>query len=106
MICLKCGKIYKDSVKRCPDCDIPLFDENKKTRLVTVLQTGDPGTIAIAKSILDEANIPYYIANEHIQDLIGIGRFGYGFNPLSGPTRIKVGEEDAEVAQKLLDKLK
>jgi hypothetical protein len=44
--------------------------------------------------------------NEHIQDLIGIGRLGYGFNPLSGPPGIKVSEEDAEVAEQLLEKLK
>ena len=106
MICLKCGKMYDSSVKQCPDCDIPLFDERKKTELVTVLQTGDVGTIAIAKSILEDADIPYYVSNEHIQDLIGIGRFGYGFNPLSGPPGIKVSKEKAELAKQLLDKLK
>lgn len=106
MICLKCGKMYNSDVKRCPECNVPLFDENKETELVTVLQTGDAGTIAIAKSILEDADIPYYVVNEHIQDLIGIGRLGYGFNPLSGPPGIKVSEEDAEVAEQLLEKLK
>ena len=73
-----------------------------KESLVTVFKSGHEGLIALAKSILDEANIEYLIKNEGVQDLIGIGVFGTGFNPITGPVEIKVLPEFEEEANELL----
>lgn len=71
-------------------------------RLVTVFKSGHEGLIAVAKSLLDEAEIKYLIKNEGIQDLVGLGVFGTGFNPLTGPIQIQVLPEDESYAKDLL----
>ena len=61
--------------------------------------------LAVAKSLLDAANIPYYAKGEGVQDLFAWGRFGTGFNPVVGPVELQVAAEDAERAAKLLSDL-
>jgi hypothetical protein len=73
-----------------------------KERLVTVFKSGHEGLIAVAKSMLDEAEIKYLIKNEGVQDLVGLGVFGTGFNPLTGPIQIQVLPEDESYAKDLL----
>jgi len=65
--------------------------------LVTVFRTSDPGLVAVAKSILDEAAIEYVAQGEHIQNLF----------PLiaSGPVQFQVRFEDAPRAHELLSAL-
>lgn len=74
-------------------------------KLVTVFKSGHEGLIALAKSILDEAEIKYLVMNEGVQDLVGLGVFGTGFNPLTGPVQIKVLPDDEEQAKELLNGL-
>jgi len=74
-------------------------------KLVTVFKSGHEGLIALAKSILDEANIEYLIKNEGVQDLIGLGVFGTGFNPITGPMELKVLPQSEEYAKELLSGL-
>ena len=72
---------------------------------MTVFETGDPGLLAMAHSILDEAQVPYLTQGEGIQDLFGVGRLGTGFSILAGPVHILVERDrEAEVRQ-LLDGL-
>ncbi len=71
-------------------------------KFVTVFKTGHHGTIALIKSLLDSADIKYFIKNENAQDLFGGGVFGVGFNPVTGPVQVQVLEEDAEDARELL----
>jgi hypothetical protein len=73
-----------------------------KEKLVTVYKTGHHGTIAVIKSILDEAGIEYFAKGETVQDFIGVGVFGTGYNTLTGPVEIQVLEENAEYAKELL----
>ena len=73
-----------------------------KEKLVTIYKTGHHGTIAVIKSILDEAGIEYSVKGEGIQDLIGAGIFGVGYNPITGPVEFQVLEENAEEAKELL----
>ena len=44
--------------------------------LVMVLSVGDPVVVALAKSIVDEADIFYVSQGEILQDLIASGRIG------------------------------
>jgi hypothetical protein len=78
------------------------MESQDKEKLVTVFKTGNHGTIAIIKSILDEAGLEFSVKGEGIQDLIGAGIFGVGFNPITGPVEFQVLEENEEYAKELL----
>jgi hypothetical protein len=69
---------------------------------VTVLESGDPALLAVAKSLLEAASIQYFAKGESVQDLFGGGRFGTGFSPLTGPIQLQVAADDAEDAKVLL----
>ena len=78
------------------------MEAEDKEKLVTVYKTGNHGTIAVIKSILDEAGLEYSVKGEGIQDLIGAGIFGVGYNPITGPVEFQVLEENADYAKELL----
>jgi len=72
---------------------------------VTVLETSDQGLLAVAKSLLEEAEIPCFAKGEGVQDLFGWGRFGTGFSPVAGAIQLQVPADDAEQARELLKDL-
>jgi hypothetical protein len=76
-----------------------------KEKVVTVLSTGNEALIALAKSILDDAGIRYFAKNEGVENLIGVGVIGTGFNPVIGPIELQVLEEDVATAKKLLENI-
>ena len=71
---------------------------------VTVLETSDQGLIAFAKSLLEEADIPFFAKGEGVQDLFGGGRIG-AFNIVTGPIQLQVPADDADQARELLKDL-
>ena len=75
-------------------------------QLVPILQTGDQGLIADAKSLLDAEGIQYFVRGEGVQDLFAFGRFGTGFSPITGAPVFLVREDDAERARGLLKDLR
>ena len=77
-------------------------DKLDHERLVTIYKTGNEAIISLIKSLLDEAGIKFLITNEGVQDLLGVGIIGTGFNPLTGPVNVKVMPEDEEYARELL----
>lgn len=72
---------------------------------VTVFRSGNEALIALAKSMLDEADIRYSVMGEGVENLIGIGVVGTGFNPVTGEMQIQVLETDAKQASTLLEGL-
>lgn len=112
MFCPKCKSDYIDGITKCADCHIPLVEKlpEKKTteelKLEPVYATGDPGIIALIKSILESAAIPYFIKGEETQNLFGIGTLGLGYNAMLGPMEVWVRAEDKEAARELLSELK
>lgn len=66
-------------------------------QLVTVLSTSDPFLIPLAKSLLDDANIPYVTQGETLQ--------GLGFGQSFGPVEIQVLGESVEEARRILEAL-
>ena len=72
------------------------------TRLVTVLITGNQAIIAVAKSLLDDADIKYFAKGEGLQNLFGFGTLGTGFNPIIGPIQLQVEEHKADEAKQIL----
>lgn len=73
--------------------------------LVTVFETGDPGAIALVKSLLDSAGIQFSAKGESVQDLFGAGRFPGGTNLVTGPVAFQVRPQDATKAKSLLSDL-
>lgn len=114
MICPQCQGEFVPGIEVCNDCGIPLVEpppdeeeylesEQPFEELVTVLESGDPGLLAIATSLLDEEGILYSAGSETVQDLFGVGRMGsFNFNFILGPVPIRVRASDAELARELL----
>ena len=73
--------------------------------LITIFESGNQGIIAIVKSILDDAEIPYIVNGENIQNLFGLGVIGTGFNIITGPIQIQVNREDEITARELLSEI-
>ncbi len=112
MFCPQCRSEYREGFTRCDNCDVALVavlppeaGDPSDRDLVMAFETGDPGLLAMAHSILDEATIPYLTQGEGIQDLFGVGRLGTGFNILTGPVHILVERASEAVVHQLLDGL-
>jgi putative signal transducing protein len=110
MICPNCGQEYDDILIRvCPACDVDLVDRlpgaepDPNIELVPVFATGDPACIAFVESLLEGEGIEYFVRSDGVQDLVGYGRFGAGFNIATGPAEFVVRAEDAERARGLLE---
>jgi len=73
--------------------------------LVTVFASGNKAVIAVARSILDDAEIDYLVKNEGVGDLFGVGVLGTGYNILTGPIELQVLEENEKEAKELLKDL-
>ncbi|MBX7045060.1 MAG: DUF2007 domain-containing protein [Ignavibacteria bacterium] len=73
---------------------------------VTVFESGHEGLIALAKSMLDETGIEYVVKGEGVENLLGVGVMGTGFNPVTGAIQIQVLENRADEARELLKDLK
>lgn len=112
MFCPQCRSEYREGFTRCDNCNVALVavlppeaGDPSDRDLVMAFETGDPGLLAMAHSILDEAQVPYLTQGEGIQDLFGVGRLGTGFNILTGPVHILVERASEAVAHQLLDGL-
>jgi hypothetical protein len=112
MFCPQCRAEYREGFTECSDCRVPLVaelppeDVPEYAELATVLATGHEGIIAVAKSILDDAGITYFVKGERLQDLFAAGRIGAGFNPTMGPVEVQVYTKDEREARRLLSGLK
>jgi hypothetical protein len=73
-------------------------------RLVTVLRTSELGMVAVAKSILDDAGIAYFVSGETRLNVMGWGGLG-GFNSALGVAEFRVREADEPAASRLLARL-
>jgi hypothetical protein len=111
MFCPQCGSEYREGFTVCVDCDAALVDRLPAADLtpddpfVTVLETGDPGLLALAHSLLEAEGIPSLFLGEGLQSLFGAGTLGAGFNIAVGPAHIQVPASQAERAWELLDGL-
>jgi hypothetical protein len=107
VFCPICRDEYRTGFTWCADCENELVVELPEETpdrydLVTVLEAGGPAVVAIAKSLLDSADIPYVARNETLQDLFGGGRVGTGFNIAMGPVQFQVPRGREEEARALL----
>ena len=113
MLCPRCRGEFVEGIRICPDCEVDMVHElataeepDREIDLVTVLETGNPFEIAVAESVLSEAEISYWKQGDAIQDLFGAGRIGgLGYNLLTGPVEIQVEREHSRQARELLESL-
>jgi putative signal transducing protein len=110
VFCPKCEEEFSWDVMVCPNCNVDTVDRlpgpepTPDAELVSILATGDPGVIALAKSLLEADEIDYFVRGDGLQDLFGLGRMT-GFNFAMGPAEFLVRSDDAERARELLDGL-
>jgi hypothetical protein len=106
MICPKCGVEYRPGFTQCSDCLVALVDESKLAKprsspqpveLVTVFKCGDPGRVALAKSLLQSTGIQFVVLNESSSP--------FGMNLVIGPAEFQVDREDVADAKALLKDL-
>jgi hypothetical protein len=111
MFCPQCRQEYREGVTTCGECGLALVGVLPETGqdgaewmdLVTVLTTSDPAETKVVKSLLEAEGIPCMLRGEGLQDLVGLGRAGTGFNVAMGPVQVQVRAQDAAVALELLE---
>ena len=102
MFCPECGDEKREEFTVCPVCNVPLVEElppepePEYVEYVTVFSAGNEPEILIAKSILENAEIQYFVKGESL--IIAYGT-------LTGPVEIQVGEGDVEKARELFKDL-
>jgi len=108
MYCPQCGIEYREGFTECSDCRVPLVaalpaDEsggfNPDMDLVVVLETNDRVKAAIARGVLDEAGIPYFVLGQ-------ITRLVNDVDPLLAKwVRIQVARDREAEARELLEQM-
>jgi len=58
--------------------------------------------VPFVESLLQSAGIRFFIKGERVQDFFGWGRFGSGFNIITGPPTVYVEPAKADEARELL----
>ena len=107
MYCPQCGVEYREGFTECADCRVPLsagtppaepasqFDPTLD--LAVVLETDDPVQLALAKGLLEEADIPFFVLGQ-------IAMLGPGRGPiLPEPCRLQVPRDREAEAREILE---
>ena len=94
--CIDCGSILVETAPVWPT------EEVEYEEFVPVLTLEGAAMVSFVKSLLQSSGIRFFIKNERVQDLLGIGRFGTGFNPITGAPVVFVEPTKAEEAKQLL----
>src|SRR5512139_398590 len=106
--CPECNVEYTDTAIRCSDCDVELSlgppipsipEEHPDPKIETVYATRNPTLVALARSLLEDAEIEYFTKSYGIP-LMG-GESG-GLNYVGGPVEFLVPAKDAPTARELL----
>jgi hypothetical protein len=104
LFCPKCGAEYREGFTVCADCGVSLVyerpaethDEVEYVEYEEILRTFNPADVAVIKSILDGAEIPYFFKGENFLLV----------RPLVEPAALMVSKEQAARARDLLKDLK
>ena len=112
--CPECRGEFRDEIILCPDCEVALVAEWALEREeedsdhgppVTVLSTGDVAALAVAKSLLEEAEIPYAVWNERAIEVFPGSDGGSVLRDRHGDAELQVPSAFAAQAQALLEQL-
>ena len=85
---------------------VMLDPQRLREDLVPVFRTSDETAAAVARSILEEADISCMVKGGFMSDVTGISRLGTVFTSGMQPVAVYVLESDVEEASSLLEELK
>jgi len=112
--CPECRGEFRDEIILCSDCEVPLVAEWALVRddpvhdhnpPVTVLETGDVTALAVAKSLLEEAEIPCAVWNERAIEVFPGSDGGSVLRDRHGNAELQVPSAYADQAREILDRL-
>lgn len=113
--CPECRGEFRDEIISCPDCEVTLVAEWALERSaeepnhdppVTVLETGDLAALALAKSVLEEAEIPYAVWNERAIEVFPGSDSGSVLRDRHGGAQLQVPTVHEKRAREILEILK
>ncbi len=103
---------YRLGIVECSDCGSSLVETEpvwpppvepvEYQEFVPVLTLQGAAMVSFVKSLLQSTDIRFFIKNERVQDLFGIGSFGTGFSPITGAPVVFVEPTKADEAAELL----
>ena len=106
---------YRGGITECHDCGSALVEARPTERVeesgteyeefVPLLSLPNAALVSFVQSLLESAGIRFFIKGERLQDLLGLGRFGAGFNLITGPPVLFVESARADEARELLAEL-
>lgn len=103
---------YRPGILDCHDCGTPLVEDEPEfgehvelEEFVPVFRLRDPALVSVVQSLLQPADIHFFLATERGQELAGVDLFPRGYDPVLGPATIFVEPGRAEEARKLLSEL-
>lgn len=105
MYCPQCGVEYREGFTECSDCHVALEagspPENQEfdpaMDLVVVLETSDRVQAALAKGVLEEAGIPYFVLGQIATLVTDVDPFTHKL------ARIQVARDREAEARELLE---
>jgi hypothetical protein len=109
MYCPQCRTEYREGFIECSDCHVPLLrgtpmraphkDLDPSLDLVEVLETRDAIQLAMAKGLLEDAGIPFYLLGQITRLVNDVDPF------LQKHVRIQVPRDREAEAQEILEML-
>jgi membrane protease YdiL (CAAX protease family) len=114
MFCPQCGDEFREGFHRCPDCEVDLVEElgpepvadaestADDEPMVELGVTSDRLLLAVLKSTLEDAGIPYVLQGEESLALLPTLSSGGG-TPRGFDVRVLVRQADLEAASVLVD---
>ncbi len=100
MICPRCGAEYPDRAGSCFVCDLPLAEARDWKPLVRIT---DIGSLAVIKSLLAAAEIPYFVQGETAFSMLPMPGGVPPFSKRAMATVLHVPSENLEEAKALLE---
>ena len=76
---------------------------SESLKLVTIHKAANETELSILSSLLENADIQFYVKNSKVQDLFGWGRFGTGYNLVTGPMILQVEKKNFSKARGIVE---
>lgn len=91
---------------RAPDRDAARGEQGRDSPdFVRVADLPNPAILTMARSLLEESGLQFFIKNESTQSLFGLGQLGSAYNFITGPPTLMVEASRVEEARELLGPL-
>jgi len=113
MFCPDCGAEYRPEIRQCADCGVPLVPAlpaeeapEPGAKLVPVFRTTDPTLLPVVTSLLESADIDFYVQGGEALGLIPLGPMGSAVSRASLGAIVHVHDEDADSVREMLADIK